>query len=197
MNPGVNAYVAKLSQEWQRKAVIELRRLIHQSDNAIQETLKWGAPAFEHNGIVVWVFCAKDWVHLSFPQGALLDNGHNLFEPTQNKAQRTVKLYKNIKIPGKIIVQLLKEAVRINSLGQQISFTPEPHRPIVLPDDMDAELRAHGVKDDYFSRPYYQQKGYIKWIDQAKQKDTRIRRITRMIEELQEDTYMPPKKSKM
>lgn len=197
MNPKVDDYITNVNDDWQREVVIALRNLVHEADPEIQETMKWGTPTFEHNGIAAWLFCAKDWVHFSFPQGALLDSSHNLFEPTENKAQRTIKIKKDTKLPHKVIIQLVKQAVENNLTGKRVNFTPEPHRPIVLPDDMLIEMRAYGLEEAYEARPYYQQKGYIQWIDQAKHDATRQKRITKMIEELQEGSYMPPKRSKM
>lgn len=196
MNPKVDEYIDGLKQEWQRKIMRELRHIIHKADSQMQETLKWGTPTFEHDGIVAWMFSAKDWVHFSFPQGALLDNSHGLFEQTENKAKRTIKFNHGDKLPSKIITQLIKQAVENNTSERRIEFKPEPKKPIVLPQEMATELKAYGLEDTYAKRPYYQQKGYIEWIGQAKHDETRIKRIAKMIEELQEGSYMPAKRNK-
>lgn len=196
MNKDVDEYIKNLDQQWQRGVVSKLRKLVHEADTNVQETLKWGTPTFERNGIVAWLFCAKEWVHFSFPQGVLLDNKHDLFEPTSNKAKRTIKIREGDKIPDTKIVQLYKEAVKINTSGQKITFRADTKQPIIIPENIMDELRSHGLTDEYFSRPYYQQKGYMQWIGQAKREETRTKRIAKMLEELQEDSYMPPKNKK-
>lgn len=196
MNPKVDEYIENLALDWQRQVVQELRRLAHKADAGIQETLKRDTPLFEHDGFVVWVFCATDWVHISFPQGALLDSNHNLFEPTTNKAKRTIKLKQHDKFPSKIIVQLIRQAVKNNISGNKIVFTRDAQEPIILLDDVSAELKAYGLEEAYQERTYYQRKGYMQWIAQAKHDETRVKRINKMIEELQEGSYMPPKNKK-
>jgi hypothetical protein len=54
---------------------------------------------------------------------------------------------------------------------------------------------VRGLEDEYWQRPYYQQKGYIQWLDLAKRPETRIKRLNKMIIELEQRTYMPPKKT--
>ena len=48
---------------------------------------------------------------------------------------------------------------------------------------MDA-LVAAKVREDYLSRPAYQQNDYVGWITRAKQEATRQRRLDQMIREL-------------
>ncbi|MBW3568883.1 DUF1801 domain-containing protein [Candidatus Parcubacteria bacterium] len=191
----INDYIARQTS-WQQIILKELRRLIHETDPAVEEKIKWGTPAFDDHGPVAWMFCAKNWVHLSFPQGALLDSSHGLFEEdsSSSKINRTIKIRKNEKINGLLIKKLVEQAVSNNKSGKKIKFTPAAKKEIVLPDDMAAELKAHGLEKDFWSRAYYQQKGYIGWIESAKLDATRVRRLRKMLEELQEGSYMPPKK---
>ncbi len=54
-----------------------------------------------------------------------------------------------------------------------------------MPEDIREILEDRGVTEDYQSRPYYQRNDYLGWIDRAKKKTTRQRRIDQMIEELE------------
>jgi uncharacterized protein YdeI (YjbR/CyaY-like superfamily) len=57
------------------------------------------------------------------------------------------------------------------------------HQP--MPDDVRDELVERGLMDDYRARPDYQQNDYLGWIGRAKRSDTRQRRITQMLDELE------------
>ena len=60
-----------------------------------------------------------------------------------------------------------------------------------MPNDIQAEIAAHGLDKQYASRPPYQRNDYIGWINQAKRPETRQRRIDQMIAELEQgDRYM-------
>ena len=54
-----------------------------------------------------------------------------------------------------------------------------------MPDDVLAELTDGGVLADYNDRPFYQRNDYLSWIGRAKRPETREKRITQMIDELE------------
>ena len=54
-----------------------------------------------------------------------------------------------------------------------------------MPDDVLAELTERGVLDDYNDRPFYQRNDYLSWIGRAKKPETREKRITQMLDELE------------
>lgn len=195
MNPAVDTYISGLKHAWWQTIVRELRAAVHAADPNIEETIKWGTPSFEHQGRVAWVFCAADWVHFSFPQGALLDASHGLFEDTDNKAQRTIKVRRGEAVPRKVIIGLVKEAVQNNLTGKRVDLKiPKAgSRNFDVPRDYERFLGENGLLEAYQARPYYQQHGWIQWIEQAKQPATTEKRKQKMLEELQEGTYMPPK----
>ncbi len=194
MKPEITAYIATLP-DWQQAICSELRAAIHGADPDIEESIKWGTPAFGHKGPVAWMFCARDWVHFSFPQGALPAETHGLFEPTENKAGRTIKLHQDQAVPRGIIEQLVQQAVANNQAGKKVDLQiPKPgERKFDIPHEYLAFLKENGAYEEYLQRPYYQQKGWIQWIEEAKQQATRDKRRRTMLEELSASTYMPPK----
>ncbi len=202
MNPKVDQYINNIEQLWQREVVTKLRVLVHKADPNIEESIKWGTPAFDHKGPVCWLFCAKEWVHFSFTQGALLDDDDNLFEEDENsttsKAKRTIKLRSGHAVPEKAIIALVKQAVTNNLVGNKINFgIPKPgKRSFDVPRRYESVLKDNKLVEEYSSRPYYQQKGYIQWIEEAKQPQTQKRRIDTMIRELKNNQYMPPRRNR-
>ena len=47
-------------------------------------------------------------------------------------------------------------------------------------------LELNDVVEDFESRPAYQQNDYIGWINQAKRKETKIKRLNQMLDELKQ-----------
>jgi uncharacterized protein YdeI (YjbR/CyaY-like superfamily) len=92
------------------------------------------------------------------------------------------------------LIEYLKEAVANNTAGRKIEIKPEPQGPVDLPREIEQRLEESGLLKAYRGRTYYQQKGYLQWIEAVKQEATRERRIERMLEELREGTYMPPRR---
>lgn len=197
MNPHITDYIDQLPV-WQAAVARQLRDAIHEADPEITEAIKWGTPAFDHAGPVAWMFAATDWLHFSFPQGKLLDHQHGLFEEQLNdpetKAKRTIKFKQGSEVPVDVIKELVRQAIANNLSGNKIVFKKEPRHDIVLPHDVATELRSTKLEDAYWERPYYQQKGYLQWLEVAKRPETRAKRLAIMLDELRNDTYMPPKR---
>lgn len=196
-NVAIDAYIAKQPQ-WQKDILTTLRDTIHQADLDIKEVIKWGAPTFEDHGIVAWMFCASEWVHFSFIQGALLDPSHGLFEEgkeSSSKAKRTIKFTKGQHIPADIIANLVKEAVSNNRSGKKVDFKiPKAGTQVFdVPKEYEDYLKEHKLLDEYKSRAFYQQRGWIEWIESAKHEDTRQKRAQMMLRELETGQYMPIK----
>lgn len=63
-----------------------------------------------------------------------------------------------------------------------------------MPDYIRAALTEHGLMDAYHARPDYQQNDYIGWILRAKRDETKEKRLTQMLDELERgDEYMKMK----
>jgi hypothetical protein len=72
--------------DWRGGMLAKLRRLIHEADPEVEETVKWrkpsnphGVPVWEHAGIICTGETYKDKVKLTFAHGASLDDPSNLF----------------------------------------------------------------------------------------------------------------------
>ena len=64
-----------------------------------------------------------------------------------------------------------------------------PRHP--MPDDVRAALEKRDLVDEYQERPPYQRNDYVGWITRAKRPETRARRLTQMLDELESgDRYM-------
>lgn len=199
MNKDVTAYIAE-QEPWKQTVLKDLRQAIHDADPKIEETIKWGTPAFGRNGPVAWMFCASQWVHFSFPQGALLDASHDLWiegPDTASKAKRTMRFVESDEVPADLIRHLVSQAVENNAEGRKVDFhIPKPgSEEFDVPAHYESVLKDAGVYELYENRPYYQQKGWVQWIEGARRDSTREKRTQEMINELHDGTYMPSKKT--
>lgn len=53
-----------------------------------------------------------------------------------------------------------------------------------MPDFVAAALEAHGLRERYDERPWYQRNDYLGWINRAQRRDTKQKRLEQMLEEL-------------
>ncbi len=55
-----------------------------------------------------------------------------------------------------------------------------------MPSDVEGLLMEQNLMEDYQARPEYQRNDYLGWIARAQEEDTRLRRISHMLDELAE-----------
>lgn len=54
-----------------------------------------------------------------------------------------------------------------------------------MPEDLATLLEQRELMGDYEARPYYQRNDYLGWIGRSKRPETREKRISQMLEELE------------
>jgi len=65
-----------------------------------------------------------------------------------------------------------------------------------MPEFIEKALDDTGLKKDYLERPAYQRNDYLGWIDRAKKKETKQKRLNQMLHELKAGgVYMKMKHS--
>jgi len=185
----INLYIAE-QPEWQRKLLVRVRQLIHSVDEDITETWKWNSPHFDHDGIMIGLHGFKSFVSVWFHKGALLKDTHKLFdkpEKDEEKGIRKVKFHEGDPINEKAFVDLVKQAVKVNQSGAKLGDAKPPRKALVVPPELenclkkDEEAWMHWEKFNYSHK-----KEYVEWIVDAKQDETRKRRIAQALEMIRE-----------
>jgi hypothetical protein len=81
----IDARIAGMA-DWRGATLARLRKLIHEADPDVVESVKWrkpsnphGVPVWEHQGILCTGETYKDYVKLTFAQGATLPDPKGLF----------------------------------------------------------------------------------------------------------------------
>ena len=75
----IDAKIAALG-DWRGETLARIRRIIHQADPEVVETVKWGrVPVWEHAGILTTGETYKTAVKMTFARGASLADPSGLF----------------------------------------------------------------------------------------------------------------------
>jgi len=118
----IDARIAKLG-DWRGAVFVLLRKLIHEADPDIAETVKWakatnplGVPVWEHEGIVCTGEIYKDKLKLTFARGAALPDPAHLFNSSlDGNVRRAVDIREGAKIDAKAFKALIRAAVAANA----------------------------------------------------------------------------------
>ena len=187
----INLYIAE-QPEWQRPLLVRLRQVIHAVDENIEETWRWNSPGFDHGGIMLGMSGFKQFVSVWFHKGALLKDTHGLFEKlakNEEKGNRVYKIHQGEAINEKALTDLVKQAIKVNKGGAKLTDAKPARKALVVPPDLEGCLKKNEEAWQHWEKfNYTHKKEYVEWITDAKQEETRKRRIAQALEMIREGT---------
>lgn len=180
-DPRVDEYIENAA-EFARPVLRHLRETVHAASPEIDETIRWGAPSFTHNGILCHMAAFKNHCAFAFWKGILLEGVTK--SGTMGHLGRITAI-SNLP-PEKTLIALLRRAMALNEEGVRVARAPvakqggeEPEIPESLRTALEAEPRARATFERFSAS---MRREYIEWISEAKQDATRKRRVATTIE---------------
>ena len=179
----VDEYIA--SKPEHADALAKLRRAVH--IKPLDETIKWGAPCYTHNGKnIVGLAAFKAYVGLWFHQGALLADPDGVLidaSDGKTKALRQWRFTAAKDIKSTAVKAYVKEAVKLAEAGQEIK--PARNTPVAIPPELAAAFKADPkLKAAFEALTPGKRRDYAGHIADAKRdatKQARLEKITPMI----------------
>jgi len=196
-DPRVDAYIAKAAP-FAQAILTEIRERVHAAFPEIEEDIKWGAPAFVHHGLVANMAAFKAHCAFGFWNQAIAATG---------KEKEAMGHYGRIASVGDLppkreFLALVKKAALANASGEKRPRVTKHLRKAApaMPDDFRKALAKNAkARKTYEEFSPSHQREYLEWITEAKQEETRARRLATSIEWLSEGKarmwkYQPAKK---
>ena len=179
----VDEYIA--SKPEHADALAKLRRAVH--IKPLDETIKWGAPCYTHNGKnIVGLAAFKAYVGLWFHQGALLADPDGVLidaSDGKTKALRQWRFTAAKDIKSTAVKAYVKEAVKLAEAGQEIK--PARNTPVAIPPELAAAFKADPkLKAAFEALTPGKRRDYAGHIAAAKRdatKQARLEKITPML----------------
>lgn len=111
--------------DWRGAMLARVRRLIHEADPQVVETVKWrkpsnpnGVPVWEHGGIICTGETYRDKVKLTFAKGAALEDPKGLFNAgLDGGTRRAIDFREGDEVDVTAFKALIREAVALNGGG--------------------------------------------------------------------------------
>jgi uncharacterized protein YdeI (YjbR/CyaY-like superfamily) len=186
-NPAVDAYIAK-SADFARPILRHLRGLMHKADPKVAETIKWGVPHFEHDGIVAGMAAFKAHVAFGFWGEKLIRerlgaDADRMFPKGAERGMGGRKLRSLGELPPDgLIVRAAKVAVALNAAGERPARVRRKKPPPKAPPYLAAALKKNAKARATWARlTPGQQRDYVEWLVEAKQAATRERRLAQAL----------------
>lgn len=180
-DPRIDAYIRN-AQPFARPVLREIRARIHAACPAVEESIKWGMPAFLHHGPLAGMAAFKAHCTCGFWK-------HELLLQTKVGSAGAMGSFGRIlsvdDLPGKrTFAALVKEAARLNESGVTKPRARRGTRaPVALHPDFAKALRANAAARKALEAmaPSHRRE-YAEWIAEARRDETRERRIAQAIE---------------
>ncbi|MFI4967217.1 MAG: DUF1801 domain-containing protein [Gammaproteobacteria bacterium] len=190
-DPRVDAYIAK-SAPFAQPILKHLRKLVHQADPEIEETLKWRMPTFTHDGIVCGMAAFKQHCTLGFWKGALIlgKDGKRVDDAMGQFGRITSR--KDLPSDRQLIAYI-KKAVQLNTAGVKVSARPKARKatPLRVPAYFMAGIRKDAKALKTFQALSTSHRNeYVEWVTGAKQEQTRLKRLATSVDWLKEGKNM-------
>jgi hypothetical protein len=185
MMPGrtkqIDAYINKAAP-FAKPILRKVRDLFHRGCPQLTETLKWNVPHFEHKGVLGGIAAFKAHIRLGFWKHKLINENLALPKGKGCPSMGGTLITSLDQLPDdKTFVACVREAMRLNEQGKSVPRPPLkkiPAKAITPPPDFLAAMKknkkALATFDAFSPSP---RKEYIEWITDAKQPETRARRI--------------------
>ena len=176
----MDEYIARQTK-W-KPALILLRKTILSA--GLEETVKWGGPAYTNNGTnVVGIAAFKEHFALWFFQGALLKDKNKKLINAQEGVTNALRQWRFTsidEIDRKLIKQYVLEAKKNQEAGREIK--PNKKKPLVIPSELKTALKNNPKLNKSFTNlNLTKQREYVDSIGGAKQEETRLKRLEKAI----------------
>ena len=176
----IDAYIDNAA-DFAQPILTRVRQIVHEACPDVEETLKWGHPAFMYHGIMCGMASFKDYCAFHFWKGALI-----IENPTGDQMWGQLERLTKVSDlpPKKVIVGYVKKAMELNEEGTKVPRRPvKPKKELVMPEPFMAAIKKNKKAFAGFEAfsPSHKRE-YIEWITDAKGEDTRARRIAQAVE---------------
>ncbi len=179
----VTEYIEK-SAPFAHEILDFLRETVHTFCPEIEETIKWNFPVFMYKGKILCNMAAfKNHCSFGFWLGA-----HMKTTSSKDGMGDLGKISKLDELPTVAFLSaMIKEAMQLTDAGKTIVKKTKESVEIEISDEFQAFLATDSIAKENFNKlaPSHR-KEYIRWVLEAKTESTKLKRVQKMIDNLQE-----------
>ena len=167
-----------------------IREMVHKACPEVEETMKWSFPHFDYKGMMCSMAAFKQHCAFSFWKAALMAESGKLRANNQEAMGHLGLITSLADLPDdKKMIEWIKEAMKLNDTG--VKLPPRKKvivsEPIEIPLYFSVELKKNKKAQLSFENfSPSNKREYIQWIKEAKNEETRNKRMITALEWLSE-----------
>lgn len=175
----IDAYIAK-SANFAKPILKHIRKLVHIAGPQVEEKMKWSFPHFDYKGMMCSMAAFKAHCSFGFWKGELIV-GQGPGGTDGEGMGHFGRLTAVSDLPSdKVLLGYIRKAVELNEAGVKKPVPPrsKARKELIVPDYFTAALKKNKKALATFEGfGYSHKKEYVEWITEAKQEETRSRRM--------------------
>lgn len=160
---------------------MKIREMFHEGAPDCVETIKWGHPAFDQNGMLGNMAAFKAHCAVNFWKASFIIDA----SARQGVGAGVLGRIESVKDlpPKKTFTAWVKKAAELNASGVKVARPAKPKKQIEIPDYFMAAIRKNRkALATYEGFSPSARREYIEWVAEAKQEGTRERRMAQAVE---------------
>lgn len=190
IDPRVDAYIEKAAP-FAQPILKRVRQLVHTACPDVKETIKWGFPHFDHQGMMFSIAAFKQHCAMSFWKASIMKDPYKIMTPVGETAMGHFgKLTGMESLPSdQILIEYLMEAAKLNEDGVKLPPKPVKRKAaeLTVPDYFLSALDTHPEAKKQFDQFSISHRNeYVEWLTEAKREATRDKRLATTLEWLAE-----------
>jgi uncharacterized protein YdeI (YjbR/CyaY-like superfamily) len=180
-DPRVDAYIAAAA-DFARPILEHLRAAVHSACPEAEETMKWGMPHFLYKKqILAGMAAFKGHATFGFRRGQEVVGETGAEREAMGQFGRLASV-DDLPEP-EVLAELIGKAIALADAGVKPARGKPAKPPVEVPEDLRRALDASpGAATTFDGFPVSCRREYVDWINEAKRKETRGKRVAEAVE---------------
>lgn len=179
----VDQYI-KDAKPFAQPILTQLRGLVHKACPQVVETIKWGMPYFEYQGLLCHMAAFNHHCAFGFWKAALMKDAEMLIANNGKAMGHSGKILSPADLPpAKVITDRIREAMKLNEENVKLPQKRQGKPELIVPETLRAALnRKRNALRKFDSMSHAHKAEYILWVNEAKTAETKKIRSEKVAE---------------
>lgn len=181
----IDEYIARTEGTFAHPILTRVHEIVLETVPKVAEAIKWGAPSYEYNGLMMSTLKFKKFAAVWFHKGAFFDDPKNLLEASSDdtKYMRKYILRSIDELDEDGLKGLIREAIRYQESDAELVVPNKSVKEELYSDLLEEALSKDSkakAEFEYFTD--YKKKEFIEYIETAKRDTTKQRRLKKSMD---------------
>ncbi|MCG2588989.1 DUF1801 domain-containing protein [Rhodohalobacter sulfatireducens] len=181
----IDEYIARTEGTFAHPILTRVHEIVLETVPKVAEAIKWGAPSYEYNGLMMSTLKFKKFAAVWFHRGAFFDDPKNLLEASSDdtKYMRKYILRSIDELDEDGLKGLIREAIRYQESDAELVVPNKSVKEELYSDLLEEALSKDSkAKAEFENFTDYKKKEFIEYIETAKRDTTKQRRLKKSMD---------------